>query len=286
MNYIFFGTPRFGALVLKELISAGMPPLLVVCNPDKPVGRKQIVTAPPVKRIAEIHDIPVYQPKTLKSEEVMQELSRHDIDTAVVAAYGKIIPDNLLRLPKHGMVNIHPSLLLKYRGATPIQSAILEGDSVTGITLIVLDKELDHGPIIAQRTVTIDGRGYEELELLLAEEGAELLVTTLSRYLSGDIQPKPQEHADATMTKKFTAEDAYVPYDDLRAAVTGDAVAASRIDRMVRAFAHEPGVWTEPTDTTLNLPVGKRVKILETRLEEGLLHLVRIQIAGKKPQSY
>ncbi|HDY73057.1 MAG TPA: methionyl-tRNA formyltransferase [Candidatus Jorgensenbacteria bacterium] len=286
MNYIFFGTPRFGALVLKKLISAGMPPLLVVCNPDKPVGRKQIVTAPPVKRITEIHDIPVYQPKTLKSEEVIQELSRHNIDTAVVAAYGKIIPDNLLRLPKHGMVNIHPSLLPKYRGATPIQSVILEGDSVTGVTIIVLDKELDHGPIIAQRTVTIDGRGYEELEQLLAEEGAELLVTTLPRYLSGDIQPKPQEHADATMTKKFTAEDAYVPYDDLRAAVTGDAAAASRIDRMVRAFTHEPGVWTEPADTTLNLPVGKRVKILETRLEEGLLHLVRIQVAGKKPQLY
>ncbi len=289
MNYIFFGTPRFAALILEKLIASGMPPQVVVCNPDKPVGRKQIITPPPAKRIAEKHGIKVYQPKTLKSEETARELVEKSgkVDVAVVAAYGKLIPENILLFPKRGMVNIHPSLLPKYRGPTPIQSAIINGDEMTGVTLMALDEEIDHGPIIARRTVAVAGLEYENLERILAEEGAELLVTTLPHYISGDIKSKPQNHDEATLTKKFSTDDAFVAYADLMSAVHGkDKKQAEQIERMIRALNPEPGMWTIIKGEEIGLPNGKRVKLLEAVIKNNTLILKKIQVAGKKPQPY
>src|SRR3989344_2276357 len=154
MNYTFFGSPRFAEIILEKLIVAGMPPAVVVCNPDKPVGRKQIITPPPVKasimrQASSIKDaIKILQPETKEDLKNTNYLF-HDADFAVVAAYAKIIPQNVIRQFRLGMVGLHPSLLPKYRGTTPIQTAILESTPETGVTAFLIDENVDHGGIVA-----------------------------------------------------------------------------------------------------------------------------------------
>jgi len=147
---IFFGTPIFGAIVLEALTKSEFKPIAIVTEPDKPVGRKQILTPPPVKETAIKYDIPVLQPESLSTYQLIN-LSAYQPDLIIVAAYGKILPKEILDISRLGSLNIHPSLLPKYRGASPIQTAILNGDKETGVTIILMDEKIDHGPIVAQR---------------------------------------------------------------------------------------------------------------------------------------
>lgn len=267
-RYIFFGTPRFAAFALEELIRGGMPPLLVVSNPDRPTGRKQTPTAPPAKTIAEKAGIPVLQPEKLDTN-FIERLRKYDADCFLAAAYGKILPEELFAMPKKGTLGIHPSLLPRHRGASPIQAAILAGDAATGVTFFLLDKEVDHGPVLGQETLVLRGEEtYREIEEALAVMGARLTLALLPRYLAGKLSPAPQDHTQATFTKKFKTEDGFIEIgkDDPEV-----------IARKVRALAEEPGVYT--------MQEGKRLKLLAVeKRPEGWI-ATKIQREGKTPST-
>ena len=151
-KFIFFGTPDFAAIILDKLIAADWIPAAVITQPDKPAGRRQILEQPPVKKLTEKLGLPAWQPDKLKGNgEIAEKIRATEPDLVVVAAYGKIIPTDILSIPKFGCLNVHPSLLPKYRGPSPIQSAILNGDAETGVTIMLVDEEMDHGPILARR---------------------------------------------------------------------------------------------------------------------------------------
>jgi len=276
-NYVFFGTPDFAATILEKLIGAGFLPAAVVCNPDRPVGRKKVLTAPPTKILAQKYNIPVLQPENIRTSDVLtltpifgtSDVRKFDI--LIVAAYAKIIPEEILQIPRLGTIGVHPSLLPRHRGASPIQSAILEGDEVTGVTLYLLDEKMDHGPIITGREFPISNLQFSTLRQKLAELGGELLIETLPKFVSGEIKPQVQNEEYATYTKKFKTEDAYVDLEKDSPAI---------IEKKVRALNPEPGVWT--------MQNGKRMKILEAELDPaaagGKLVLKKIQFEGKTPQ--
>lgn len=230
---IFLGTPEFAvpsllALIGKYHIAA------VVTNPDEPIGRAQTLTFPPVKPIALSHGISVLQPDDLKSAALRSELPEADL--FIVAAYGKIIPKEILVLPRLGALNIHPSLLPRWRGPSPIQHAILHGDNETGVSIMKIDAQMDHGPILAsdKLLMTDDKITYQELYDRLAAMGAELLIKTLPRYFNEEITLIPQDDAKATYSKILKKEDGRIDWKR----------PAEEIERMVRAFTPWPGAWT------------------------------------------
>ncbi len=281
MKYTFFGTPRFAEIVLKNLIEVGMRPQLLVCNPDRPVDRSQELSPPPTKVVAAEHDILVWQPEKLDPAQ-FEILESHDL--FVVAAYGKILPKEIIEIPKKGSLVLHPSILPKYRGATPIRSALLAGEEKTGIAIIEMDEKMDHGPVVSEREVEIGDMNYLELRDKLAEVGADLLIETIPLYLEGKIESKPQDHDKATFTKKFKTEDAYVSPEKLRKAIEEGGEEAKEISRMIRALNPEPGVWTELKEPYQDLPKEKRVKLLDFEMKDGKLVLTEIHIAGKNPR--
>ena len=284
MKYVFFGTPRFAAIILEKLIDAGMPPVALVCNPDRPVGRKQIITPPPVKQLIADRkvQIEILQPEDILT--IRDKLFALRPELLIVAAYAKILPKEILEIPKLGTIGVHPSLLPKYRGPSPIQSVILADEKETGVSLFLMDGRVDHGPVISHQTLVInDEDDYEALEEGLARLAADLLVETLPNFAERRGQPPayrqaglPQDEPQATYSKKFTSEDAFITPEDLELATSGASPKkAIEIHRKTRALNPEPGVWT-----TKN---GKRVKLLETELQDYKLFLKRIQEAGKKP---
>lgn len=273
MKYVLFATPRFGALVLTGLVERGMPPVVVVTNPDRPAGRDQVFTPPPAKLAAIELGIPFLQPEKLA--DAHQQLADISADAFVVAAYGKILKPDLLAIPPRGTVGVHPSLLPLYRGPSPMQQALLDGAQETGVSLFLVDEDVDHGPVLAEERVRLDGsETYSTLEASLADIGAGLVFATLPNWVAGDVEPREQEHERATTTAKFMSSDAYVPWKELVRA-QGDREVAERIVRMVSALNPEPGVWTERGDT--------RIKLLKARVEAGGLTVTEHQVAGKKP---
>ncbi|MBI2515247.1 hypothetical protein HYV91_03690 [Candidatus Wolfebacteria bacterium] len=370
-NFVFFGTPEFAAIILERLIKAGFAPGVVVCNPDRPVGRKKILTSPPTKIIAQKYDIPVWQPENLKTKNpalngAFAETSNdsrnpgltpnisilnddqlssplvdksedrgsagnrapgsrvsipnpnhsgptanllyREYDFFVVAAYAKILPKEILEIPRLGSIGIHPSLLPKYRGPSPIQSAILNGEKETGVTLFLMDEKVDHGPVLAQKALENYELGimnYESLMRKLAELGGDLLVEFLNQFrevqsphelesIFGRLNLTPQDESRATYTKKFKTEDAFIEPADLENARSEGGEIAIQIERKIRALNPEPGVFT------LSPSKGgpQRIKILEAELINGklrrpegvgaptrasVLKLKKIQIEGGKP---
>jgi len=279
-RYAFFGSPEFAAIVLAKLIDAELPPTIIICNPDRPVGRKQIITAPAVKievRKKNLESrIEILQPE--KPSEVKDKLAALNLDFAVVAAYSQILRKDILAIPRLGIIGVHPSLLPKYRGATPIQSTILNGETETGVTLYKMGEGVDDGPILATSDniqITSD-ETYETLHNKLAEIGGNLLVKIIPSFIAGIIRPQPQNNANATLTKKFETQDGFVDPVILRQAQDGDLEKAKEINRRVRALNPEPGIWT-----VLN---NKRTKILEVDVIDGRLKLKKIQADGGKPQ--
>jgi len=266
MKYIFFGTPDFAAIILEKLIKVGFIPEAVICNPDRPVGRKKIITPPPTKILAQKNNIKVLQPEVLDSSFKIQ-VSSFQPDFAIVAAYAQIIPKEILDIPRLGTIGVHPSLLPKYRGSSPIQTAILNGDEETGVSLYLMDEKMDHGTIIAQKVSSIQGVSFCELYERLANLGVDLLIETLPKFLKNEITPLLQNESQATYTKKFITEDGRVDLgkDD-----------PLLIERKIRALNSEPGVFT--------FMDGKRVKLLEARISDGKVVITKIQTEGKKPQ--
>lgn len=270
MKYIFFGTPEFAAIILEKLISAHLSPVSVVCNPDRPVGRKKIVTPPPTKVLAQEHGIPVFQPAN--KNELNALAPQLEADFSIVAYYYQILSKEILEKFHLGIIGVHYSFLPKYRGATPVQAAILAGDSTIGISLYLIDEQLDHGPILAQKSVPISPHDtYLDLENKLTPIAGQMLIDLLPKFMKGEITLAPQDHAAATLTKKFKTDDAYVDLEK------DDHIL---IERKIRALNSEPGVWT------LQQVQGKpkRVKLLDAELSEGKLKLKIIQIEGEKPK--
>ncbi|MDR3546702.1 MAG: peptide deformylase [Candidatus Pacebacteria bacterium] len=207
LSFVFFGTPSFAAIALDEFNEAGLVPELIVTAPDMPAGRGLLPTPPAVKEWAIAHDVPYIQPSTLK--EVPPELLAKKFDVFVVAAYGKLLRTNILSLPTHGCVNLHPSLLPHFRGASPIESQILADAQEVGVSIMQMDEELDHGAIYAQEEMTIEGWpiGKQELTDLFAHESGRLAAAALPEIVNGQLPPVPQNHAAATYTKKIEKAD-------------------------------------------------------------------------------
>ena len=213
---IFFGTSAFSIHVLNRLLEHGITPDVIVTVPDKPQGRKLLLTPPPVKVWAEEHNIPCLQFVKL-NEEAVSALTDLKPVVFIVASYGKIIPQSVLDIPTHGCLNVHPSLLPKFRGASPLQTSILNDEQNTGVVIIKMDKEMDHGPIVARSEVSISPwpLSTSELEEKLAYEGADILAKALPSYLDGSLVPEEQDHSNATFTKKIEKEDGEISLTDL-----------------------------------------------------------------------
>ena len=219
LRIAFFGTPQFAVTILDELKIAGIVPDVIVTAPDAPQGRGLTLTAPPVKVWAQKNGVAVLQPETLKQsgKDNLQIASLFDQtwDLFIVAAYGKIIPENILELPKHKTLNVHPSLLPKLRGSSPIESAILNNQRETGVTIMRLDAEMDHGPIVAQEKIEAEKTvawpiPEPKLEDILAHAGGALLAKIIPDWIAGKIAEKPQDHSRATYCQKITKADGLI----------------------------------------------------------------------------
>lgn len=248
---IFLGTPEFGAIILNGLIKNGFKPALVVTSPDKPVGRKQTLTSPPVKLIAQKNNISVEQPETIRNLKL--KVKSLNPDLGIVAAYGQILPKEILDIPKFGFLNVHPSLLPKYRGPSPVQTAILEGDQKTGVTLMLIDEKMDHGPIIVQEEMAISEKeSKEHLHNRLAMLGIKLLIETIPQWIGEKIKPRPQEEKNATFSEIITKERGRIDWQKK----------AETIERETRAFYPWPGsyaVWQKDKKEL-------RIKVLKSRV--------------------
>ena len=236
MRLVFCGTPQFAVPALEAVIAAGHQVALVLTQPDRPVGRDQQLQAPPVKQTALAHRIPVLQPEKIKSNaELRAELEAIAPDAILVVAYGRIIPQWMLDLPPHGNINLHGSLLPKYRGAAPIQWAVANGETVTGVTTMRLDAGLDTGPMLLAQAIPV---GQEETAAdvyeNLAEVGAPLMVETLRRLEAGDLKPTDQNHALATHAPILTREDGLIDFKR----------SAREIYNRWRGFQPWPGAFT------------------------------------------
>jgi methionyl-tRNA formyltransferase len=247
LKIIFMGTPEFAVPVLDALNVAGHKIVGVYTQPDRPTGRGKRLQAPPVKQYAVEHGLPVFQPASLRRDEAArQELASLAPDLIVVAAYGLFLPVETFELPRLKTLNIHPSLLPQYRGSSPVSSAILNGDDVTGVTIIKLSEEMDAGDIAAQVETSIEpDETTDVLTERLFRTGADLLVDILPGWERGEIKPQPQDESQATFTIRLTREDGEIDWND----------SSDRILRKIRAYHPWPGTFTHWD--------GKTVKIIE-----------------------
>ncbi len=267
-KFIYFGTPKVAGDTLELLVERGFVPEVIVTSPDAPRGRGLALTPSPVKAVAEARRIPVLTPEKLDAQTVLA-LQAYECDYAVVVAYGKIFPEALIAAFPKGVLNVHYSLLPKYRGATPLEAALLAGDSVTGVTVQKMVKELDAGDIIAQTATPIaPGETARELRPRLIELGATLLADTLPAYLAGDIAPKAQDASLASHTRKFTKEDGLLALD---------APAETNWNKY-RAYADSIGTYFFENE--------KRIKITAASFQNGKFIIERVIPEGKREMSY
>lgn len=278
LRIAFWGTSRFSLFVLEELVHEGILPSLIITAPPKPKGRGLALQPSDVKIWADEHNIATLEPVEIKSAEFLQTLGS-EWDLFIIASYGKIVPRIVLDLPKHGTLNVHPSLLPKLRGATPLQSAILEDVPVnephtTGVSIMLIDEEVDHGPIVAQETTTISNWPPKEsdLENTLGTLGGKLLVKIIRPWIDGAITPVAQNHHLASYTKKITKADALIN-------LANDPLQAYR---KIQAF----NVWPRAYFTTLRQGKEIRVIVIDAHIEHDVLVLDRVLPEGKREMSY
>lgn len=240
LRIVFMGTPEFACPSLQALVGAGHDVRLVVTQPDRPVGRKLMLTAPPVKTLALALGLPVHQPKGVRKPENAQPIldaAPEGLDAIIVAAYGRILPRAILDFPKYGCVNVHASLLPRWRGAAPIHAAILAGDVEAGVTIMQMSEGLDEGDMLLKGAVSVaPGETQPTLHDKLAPLGARLLVEALEKIASGTITRTPQPTGGVTFAPPIKREDGFVDF----AAKTAD-----EIERMIRGYDPWPGVWAE-----------------------------------------
>lgn len=271
--FAFFGTPTLSVNVLDALEAHGMLPALVVTAPDRPQGRGLVLTPSPVKQWALERGIDVVTPEKLKDPAFLAELQNTEWDLFVVAMYAKLIPKQLLDMPRRGCLNVHPSLLPKFRGPSPVLSAILADERTTGVTIMQLEEAMDAGPILAQARIELDEEVWppkgSEFETLLATEGGNLLAETIPHWLSGNIDAEPQDESNATYTGKFSPADALINLD-------GDA--REQLLK-IRAFDKSPRAH-------FITPEGKRVIITEATIEDEKLKILKVIPEGKKEMDF
>ncbi|MDD6038792.1 MAG: methionyl-tRNA formyltransferase [bacterium] len=289
MRVIFMGTPDFAVGTLEALIESGYEVVLVVTQPDKPQGRKMELMAPPVKNCAISHDIPVFQPKRVREPEALAQIKAHDPDLIVVAAFGQLLPKELLDMPKFGCINVHASLLPKYRGAAPIQWSILNGDETTGVTIMRMDVGLDTGDMIAKVEIPI---GEEDtggtLFDKLAQAGAKLCVDTIPSIVDGSAVYTPQDESLATKVGMIKKSDGQIDFTR----------SAKQIVCQIRGLNPWPSAFTSLRGKTLKIWSAKAVastgtaapgtviaadkKQLLVQTKDGALSLQEVQLEGKK----
>ena len=253
MRILFMGTPDFALFSLRALVEAGEDVVGVVTQPDKPKGRGYTLTPPPVKVYAEEKGLPVYQPKTLRDEAFAELLRQIDPEVIVVVAFGKILPANVLDYPKYGCVNVHGSLLPAYRGAAPMQRAIIDGCAETGITTMFMADGIDTGDMLLKKSVAIDLHDtFETVHDKLGECGAELLLRTLALLEAGEITPEKQDDALATYAQKIEKEDCLLDFSRT----------AKEVHDRIRGLSPIPLSFTHTSD-------GRLLKILSSEPVEG-----------------
>jgi methionyl-tRNA formyltransferase len=257
MKLVFCGTPLFAVPSLERLVAAGFEVQLVVTQPDRPQGRGMELTAPPVKQSAIKLGLPVMQPEKIKrNEEFQAQLTALRPDAIIVVGYGRIIPPWMLNLPPHGNLNVHASLLPKYRGAAPVQWAIAQGETVTGVTTMLLNEGLDTGDILLQKEMAVRPEDTSvTLWPRLAELGADLIVETLRGLEQKEITPIPQDHLQASLAPILKKEDGQIDFSRT----------ATDIHNRLRGFQPWPGAYAQFR--------GKNLKFISTRLEAALSNL-------------
>ncbi len=250
MKILFMGTPDFALASLKALCEAGENVIGVVTQTDKPKGRGYELTPPPVKVYAAERGLPVYQPRSLRTEEFDALLHEIDPDMIIVVAFGKILPENVINYPRHGCINVHGSLLPKYRGAAPMQRAIIEGERVTGITTMYMDAGLDTGDMILKREVAIgEDDDFEDIHDALAECGASLLLETVNAIRDGSAPREKQNDSEMTYAAKIEKTDCLIDFSK----------SAAEVHNLIRGLSPIPLSFTHTPD-------GKLLKILKSRI--------------------
>ena len=297
LGIVFFGTSEFAIIQLEALIKH-FNVVAVVTAPDEPVGRKQILTPPPLKswilKHKTLKNISILQPEKLDSG-FMHQVSEFNPNLFIIAAYGKIIPKAILDIPTLGTLNVHPSLLPSWRGPSPIQYTILNGDTETGVTIMLVDETMDHGPILSQNIYRIANNKitYPELHDELAKLGAKLLIETLSKWINKEIKPVSQDESKAIYSKLLKKEDGKIDW----------SCSAEDIERKIRAFTPWPGTFTfwqrkqnvlrlyiERTEISPDkVPDSSRIgevffknNALCVKTRNGVLQLLQVQLEGKK----
>lgn len=291
---VFFGTPEFAVPTLDALVEAGREPALVVTRPARPAGRGQAVQEPPVAEAARRHGIAVAQPARVRDPEEIERLRAIDPDLFVVVAFGQIFPAALLELPKHGSINLHASLLPKYRGASPIQSAIANGEKKTGVTTMLMEEALDAGPILLQEEVEIRrGETAGELAERLAKLGADLMAETLDRLEKSLLKPRKQREESSSYASKFSKEDGRMNwaleaeelYNRMRALDPWPGMTANFKGRPVKVLWGVPMSWEKGpsgfTGTYLGLRQGKMAILCGG---DTIFGIEELQRPGKTPQ--
>lgn len=292
LRIIFAGTPAFAAVALEALLQSHHEILAVYTQPDKPSGRGLKLTPSAVKALALTHQLPIYQPTTLKDPDVQAALKALNADVMVVAAYGMLLPEAVLNIPKHGCINIHPSLLPRWRGAAPLQRTIFAGDKVTGVTIMQMDKGLDTGPMLLQSHYELaEDETSQTLHDKMAKVGAVNLIETLNLLAQNKLMPQVQDDALATYADKITKEEAIINWSK----------PAAELECLIRAFNPWPIAQTTWQDQPLRIWMAKALNTSTNALPgtivqadregvdvatgEGILRLLQVQQPGSKALS-
>lgn len=271
-NIAFFGNSEFSLIVLKELKKNGIVPNIVVTTPDKPQGRKMLITPTPTKVWAEENSIECIEPTKLKDEVFLNKIKNYNL--FIVASYGKIIPKIIIDLPEYKVINIHPSLLPKYRGPSPLQEQILNDEKHIGVSIMLIDEQIDHGDIVAQKEITLADWpiGFIELQETLAKEGSKLLAEILPDWIKGKITAKAQDDSKATFTKKTQKQDGLI---DL-------SMAPLKNYLKVLAYEEWPKTYFETNRSSQKI----RVIIKKATRRDGKLEILSVVPEGKKEMAY
>lgn len=295
LKIVFMGTPDFAVGALQAIIEAGHQVSAVVTQPDKPKGRGKELQMTSVKACAAAHHIPVFQPVKIKEPEAVEVLRSYEADIFVVAAFGQILSEEILSMPKYGCVNIHASLLPKYRGAGPIQWAIIHGEKKTGVTIMQMEKGLDTGDMLLQKEVEIDPKETgDSLHDKLAAAGAELIVEALPKIAAGQLTPRKQNDAESCYAKMLQKSMGRIDWN----------MTADKLDCLIRGLISWPGasttfrgknlkIWEEEpvTEGDFSVPISKSLpgtivcvekEAFYVQTKEGVLKVLSVQIEGKK----
>jgi methionyl-tRNA formyltransferase len=298
INYVYFGSSRLSVLVLDELLKLGQKPALIVTTPDKPQGRKLEIKPNVVKEWAVANAIPVISPAKLDAS-FIEDIKKYPTDLFVVASYGKIMPNDVIELPAHKTLNIHPSLLPEYRGASPLPTSILNDTKKTGVSIMQLDAEMDHGPIVAQKAIDVSKQTsfephgewptYLDFEEMMAREGARLLVEMLPKWVNGEIEAVEQDHSKATYTKKLDKSEADLKLTPTELSELTNANAAKiprdrayKIFRTIQAFQG----WMNAYFFIDRAGAQIRVKVTDASFENGKLSIKKVIPEGKKEMTF